>query len=212
LLLVINLNTGAIIFGAEKMETLKMETLTKSKCKDPSQIMKDLQELDLDCIKIKLMLMQKKETGRHWTMDKINKVCGMYKNFLYLAATEEDSVVPTSDIDEFWHVHILDTQKYYADCERIFGNFIHHFPYFGIRSDGDGEELEEAFKKTCGLYKDAFGEKYTQSSGNESPCSHCKDVRCRTCKGGSSFIEEGRPSLDDPVLMKTLGLTTYLII
>lgn len=27
-----------------------------------------------------------------------------------------------------WHAHILFTQKYAADCDRIFGSFLHHFP------------------------------------------------------------------------------------
>jgi hypothetical protein len=35
---------------------------------------------------------------------------------------------PSQDVDEFWHTHILDTEKYAGDCGSYFGRFIHHHP------------------------------------------------------------------------------------
>jgi hypothetical protein len=32
-------------------------------------------------------------------------------------------------LDDLWHEHILDTQKYKEDCESVFGKFIHHNPH-----------------------------------------------------------------------------------
>ena len=48
-----------------------------------------------------------------------------YKQFLYLIATNPgEVVVPWSeDLDDLWHEHILDTQKYAEDCQAIFGRF-----------------------------------------------------------------------------------------
>lgn len=191
------------------METLKMETLTKCNCKDPDQIMRDLAELDLDCIKIKLMLMQKEDTGKHWSMDKIDHVADMYKNFLYLSATQDEPVVPTRDIDELWHVHILDTEKYAADCDRIFGRFIHHFPYFGIRSTEDRHTRKAAFKRTGELYEKAFGKKYSKNDGEMGSCN---DEGCTPCVGGPRAIDRARPSFKEHQLMHDLGLITYKII
>ena len=57
------------------------------------------------------------------------------------------------DLDQFWHQHILDTAKYSADCNRLFGRMIHHNPHV-VR--GSGEE-SDAVEKTQRLYARTFG-------------------------------------------------------
>src|ERR1700722_2582348 len=39
------------------------------------------------------------------------------------------------DLDQFWHQHILDTAKYAADCNALFGRMIHHDPHV-LRGSG----------------------------------------------------------------------------
>ena len=58
-----------------------------------------------------------------------------------------------------WHRHILDTRAYASDCERIFRNFMHYFPYFGLRGEADAVALESAlrFPRRWSSYEDAFG-------------------------------------------------------
>lgn len=122
------------------------------------QVEKALSNLDLTMVKIKLM--DKKE-GKGWDRMKVDDVEVRYKRFLLLNATvPEVDIVPTADIDTMWHYHILDTQAYAADCEKIFGEFFHHFPYFGLRGPEDAEDLQRAFKSTCRLYEDTFGSSY----------------------------------------------------
>lgn len=60
-------------------------------------------------------------------------------------------------IDDFWHLHILDTQKYAEDCQVIFGYFLHHFPYFGMRGEEDAKNLSDSWEETCNLYQNRFG-------------------------------------------------------
>ena len=65
-----------------------------------------------------------------------------YRRFLTLMKKyPHEQTSPLVDVDMFWHYHILDTMKYAADCEAVFGYFLHHFPYVGMR----GEEDEGAF-------------------------------------------------------------------
>ncbi len=71
---------------------------------------------------------------------------------------EEDLIVPNISIDEFWHGHILDTSRYNKDCQRIFGELLHHNPYFGYGSSVEEKELEDAFDRTQHLHKKEFGE------------------------------------------------------
>jgi hypothetical protein len=113
-----------------------------------------IDDLDLTTVKAKL----KSKKGRVWKwrndLDKLEKE---YKQFLYLiAANPGETVVPWSEpMDDLWHEHILDTQKYHDDCMKIFGKYIHHNPHLPIGSASQ----KKAFKKTQEMYKEAFKKK-----------------------------------------------------
>lgn len=122
------------------------------------QAEKSIAELDLSMVKMKLM---DRNEGEDWDIRKVNDIEIRYKRFLLLYATvSEYSIVPTPDIDTMWHYHILDTQAYAKDCDKIFGEFLHHFPYFGLRGPRDAADLEQAFNATRSLYEEMFGASY----------------------------------------------------
>lgn len=125
--------------------------------KSRQAIQQAIDKLDLDCIKIKLM--DSKE-GKGWTREQADRVERQYKRFLFMAATMDQPFVPTDDIDEFWHTHILDTQKYTEDCQNVFGYFLHHFPYFGMRGEEDAANLRSLFEASCHAYEIEYGESY----------------------------------------------------
>lgn len=93
-----------------------------------------------------------------WPSNLAATACKLYKNFLWLHCKYSDVLlVPTKDIDEVWHNHILFTKQYHADCEALFGRYLHHHP-----SDRDNEaeinKLVEPFQTTKALYLQEFGE------------------------------------------------------
>lgn len=104
-----------------------------------------------------------------------------YRKFLFLNHKHpESTVVPSKDVDKFWHYHILDTRKYADDCQKIFGYFLHHFPYFGMRGDEDAYQLQDAFRQTNDMFYREFGEKL--SSISSAWCSgECSSKECGTC-------------------------------
>ncbi len=65
-----------------------------------------------------------------WNDARVEAAIQGYREFLYEAALSDPgkSVRPTLDVDEVWHLHILDTMRYGSDCNRLFGRFIHHVP------------------------------------------------------------------------------------
>lgn len=80
----------------------------------------------------------------------------LYKNFLLLQKKHlPDSLVPSREIDEFWHNHILYTKNYFQDCVNIFGHYLHHEP---ASPDENQELLVDAYLKTKQLYLAEFGE------------------------------------------------------
>ena len=107
--------------------------------------------LDLTPVKFKLI----KEKG--WDVKRASLVEKQYKAFLFLMGTKHDHMfVPTLDIDEMWHTHILDTQKYMADCVEYFGEYIHHYPYLGMKDGEDEVRAQKLFAATCAMISDAF--------------------------------------------------------
>jgi hypothetical protein len=109
---------------------------------------------------------------------------GEYRKFLALhLAYPEMDVVPCEIVDEMWHAHILDTAAYRDDCQAIFGRFLDHFPYFGMRGEDDAEALNDAYVETLDRYRDAFGEPPagTWISDDAASCKRtaCKPQKCR---------------------------------
>jgi putative hemolysin len=117
--------------------------------------------IDLEPIKQKLM---HGKAGKGWTRHRAEAVEREYRRFLYLAKTYPDApLAPIVDVDEFWHYHILDTKKYMADCQTIFGYFLHHFPYAGMRGKEDEQALQRVGNHTRDMYEQTFGERYVSS-------------------------------------------------
>ncbi len=69
---------------------------------------------------------QKKEG---WTEGYAKEVEQGYREFLSMYMVQPDGkFVATRDVDTFWHMHILHTEKYAEDCNKLFGGFFHHTP------------------------------------------------------------------------------------
>lgn len=110
--------------------------------------------LDLSPIANQLM----RSPGFHWNKTSVTEALTHYLAFLYLVDTYPHlQLVPTQAIDEVWHQHILDTRKYEEDCQTLFGHFIHHFPYFGIRDANDHQTRIRAYTLTQFLCRKHFG-------------------------------------------------------
>jgi hypothetical protein len=136
--------------------------------------------LDLSMIRMKLA---DPEEGKGYSEQELDLREGEYRKFLALhMAFPEMTVVPCQMVDEFWHQHILDTMAYRIDCERIFGRFLEHFPYFGLRGLQDAQDLSDAYEDTLVAYRKAFGEPPdgTWVSGDARTCrTKCKPMKCK---------------------------------
>tara|TARA_B100000686_G_C16779232_1_gene970659 strand:+ start:424 stop:909 length:486 start_codon:yes stop_codon:yes gene_type:complete len=134
--------------------------------------------LDLEPI---IFSLTQRGDGPGWSINKCRLIEKGYRRFLYLVKLYPgNNLVPTKDIDIFWHTHILDTQKYMEDCDRILGYYFHHFPYFGMRGNDDQKNLQRAVRKTELLYIKHFGE--LQESLNMADCGAlCTEPSPKPC-------------------------------
>lgn len=139
--------------------------------------------LDLEPIMVKLM---DPEEGEAWSLEKVRRVAEWYQRFLFLNALYPDRpIVPTKEIDTFWHYHILDTQKYAEDCQNTFGRFLHHFPYFGMRGEQDRQNLLNASKNTWELFRKHFNEVPFEAGDAVKCSSECTGTSCSHCSGST---------------------------
>ena len=140
-----------------------------SESKSLDQIVAAIQALDLTPIKFKAT---RKEDGYGWSAERANQVEIAYKRYLILHAKyPEMTLAPDQDVDRLWHMHILDTRKYAADCQATFGHFLHHFPYLGLRGEDDAKALDDAFRKQKELYAKEFGEPVPALQKDAAWCS-----------------------------------------
>jgi len=95
--------------------------------------------------------------SRHgWSEDEAQDAEKLYRNFLFLVSkySNKTTLVPSHDIDMYWHEHILFTKKYFKDCDSIFGSYFHHDP--SLTADGAGD-LRKLFDNTQELHNKEFG-------------------------------------------------------
>jgi hypothetical protein len=111
-----------------------------------------IQQLDLDYI-IQAMCAPGYSLPR-WTAVDAAYCAQLYKNFLILLKENpREELVPTREIDEFWHNHILYTKNYHHDCLNIFGHYLHHEPASPM---DDPAKLVNNHQKTKAYYLKKF--------------------------------------------------------
>src|SRR3989344_4649340 len=113
--------------------------------------LKAIQVIDLSQAKERLMF------NLGWTEKETEVAIKLYRRFLALAVKHPKAkLIPSKLVDEVWHQHVLDTQQYPKDCNRVFGEYMHHNPYFGTTPKGK-RLLPGLFKQTNDLYRLEFG-------------------------------------------------------
>src|SRR5438309_11041082 len=159
---------------------------TKLTNRPVEQVIAAIEALDLDPIKLKLM---DSEEGQGWSREYADRMELAYKRFLTLLATHpKETLAPCKDVDKFWHGHILDTLKYAEDCDTVFGRFLHHFPYFGMRGAEDAANLAKAAETTRRLYRQEFGSTQT---GAESAAMCSAAIQAENAAMCSAAIRGG---------------------
>jgi hypothetical protein len=108
--------------------------------------------LDLEPIKYKLI--NPDNLSAPWSLAYADNIGQQYVMFLQLCKLYPEKVLAISRaIDDMWHMHILDTIKYHDDCDKLFGYYLHHYPYLGLRGKEDAQNLIDAAQETRILFK-----------------------------------------------------------
>lgn len=140
--------------------------------KTPSETIQAIFALDFEQLKSKMM----HKSGYGWTREEADRHELEYKRFLALLVKyPNETIVPTVAADEFWHSHILDTMRYAKDCQNVFGYFLHHNPYIGLRGEEDAGVQQAAADTMRRLYAQEFG---TAKSTDAAYCGKAEAAYC----------------------------------
>jgi hypothetical protein len=130
---------------------------------------KAIADLDFELIKRKLT---HGKSGLGWSRERAEAVEHEYRRFLYLMKRfPNELTAPSVEVDTFWHQHILDTAKYAHDCMAVFGYFLHHYPYLGLKDEADNARRLRAGARMRELYEASFGAPSASDSGRTAFCA-----------------------------------------
>lgn len=109
----------------------------------------------------------------------------------YMAVTKAlggVQLVPNGDIDEIWHMHILDTRAYMKDCQELFGEYLHHFPYFGMLGEENEQQWLTVQSQSASLWQNLFGEELYKANLDAQKCPQVCPCHIDQVSTGSSMI------------------------
>ncbi len=91
-----------------------------------------------------------------WPEAYARRVLREYTRFLALAMSSEHEVSPSEQIDQAWHLHLLDSARYRRFCRDVLGGRLDHRPSDG--SCQDRARHVRAYEQTLDSYRRSFGE------------------------------------------------------
>lgn len=126
--------------------------ISKKLPQDVVKTWKDICLFNLECEKAYLI------RSFHYKEEHATEMEVEYRKFMFLRIQHVDEVLPMSkDVDDFWHVHVMNTRNYHFFIETCAnGIFIHHRPTI---SDEENKALMSAYLNgTLMRYREYFGE------------------------------------------------------
>ncbi|MUG94105.1 hypothetical protein F7734_17585 [Scytonema sp. UIC 10036] len=127
-----------------------------------------LYKLDLQPVAKKLMCCDR---GHGWTAQQTELAISLYKMFLCLHFLFPDTeLIPTKEIDEVWHTHILlNTDRYIQDCQELYGYILHHYSPVNENLEVQHQHYATARAVTKTLFEKLFGVSVLENQEPQSP-------------------------------------------
>lgn len=92
-----------------------------------------------------------------WPLPFARRVADEYRRFLFLARLAGHPVTPSDQVDQAWHLHLLDSESYWEDlCRGVLGRPLHHGPTRG--GAHESTKFHDWYARTLDSYRRLFGE------------------------------------------------------
>ncbi|TND07799.1 MAG: hypothetical protein FD123_2950 [Bacteroidetes bacterium] len=91
-----------------------------------------------------------------WTLEYAIRAVEEYKRFMFLVCTTGQTMTPSDEVDQVWHLHLLYTQSYWEDfCRDTLKRNVHHGPTRGGKAET--EKYTDLYEQTKTHYENCFG-------------------------------------------------------
>uniref|UniRef100_A0A832M3K2 TIGR04222 domain-containing membrane protein n=1 Tax=Oscillatoriales cyanobacterium SpSt-402 TaxID=2282168 RepID=A0A832M3K2_9CYAN len=120
------------------------------------QLYQRLQEFKLDDPTHEFGFTRHLMKNQGWTLTYAERAIAEYKKFAFLTVVANHQVVPSDQVDQVWHAHVLLTQSYWEEfCPKVLGKKLHHHPARGGRAER--AEFHHLYAQTIASYQLFFG-------------------------------------------------------
>ena len=115
-----------------------------------------LQDFELDDPTHEFGFMRHLMRNQGWTLTYAQRAIAEYKKFAFLTVVANYQVVPSDQVDQVWHAHVLLTQSYWEEfCPKVLGKTLHHYPTRGGREER--AKFHHLYVETIASYQHFFG-------------------------------------------------------
>ena len=92
-----------------------------------------------------------------WSREHCLRTIEEYKKYVFLAVVAGHQVVPSYQVDQVWHLHLLYSESYWEDfCPNVLGRRLQHCPAQGGWQER--ERFHHLYRATIDSYRQFFGE------------------------------------------------------
>ncbi len=139
--------------------------------------------------KSRLVRHSMKEYG--WAKAQASQAVDRYEKLFKLFG-KGSSIVPTKEIDDVWHLHMLDPVSYYESCMSYHNKIIGHNPALES-SQEEKDKLHSMFLMTAQLWKETYDEEYAGFAADcDGPDHACLECSMGDCHWGIEAIVAAR--------------------
>lgn len=120
--------------------------------KEESFLWEKIKKFELDDPKDSLTFSKRLARENRWTLDYTLKAIEEYKKFIFLICVSNQSLTPSDQVDQVWHLHLIYTYSYWVEfCGETLGRQIHHGPTKG--GNLEREKYSKLYRNTLELYE-----------------------------------------------------------
>ena len=91
-----------------------------------------------------------------WSRRYTDAVIDEYRKFCYPAQRADHPDTPSDEVDQVWHLHLIDSEAYRDFCDTVLGTRFDHGPTRG--SGGEETKFPSWYADTLERYRTDFGE------------------------------------------------------
>lgn len=116
-----------------------------------------IEAFEIDTVDDELTFQKRLAQENGWSDGYTRRCINEYKKFIYLCAIAKETMTPSDQVDQVWHLHLTYTKSYWLKlCGEVLGFDLHHEPTKGGMHQA--QLFVQHYDKTLECYRTVFQE------------------------------------------------------